>query len=121
MLLYLLSPFLKLGATLLPYTKLPLKSGLPALFLFAVLAAFTRRLWYMLARYTRKGDVEDIVLDSFARERGRGKERLRSVLRSVVRGGTGALRVGLAALYIRGEFLLVFCRTLYSKMRHSFG
>ncbi|KAK0439922.1 hypothetical protein EV421DRAFT_1905812 [Armillaria borealis] len=100
-LLYLLSPFLKLGATLLPYTKLPLKLGLPALFLFAVLAAFTRRLWYMLARYTRKGDVEDIVLDSFARGRGRGKERLRSVLRSVVRGGTGALRVGLAALYIR--------------------
>ncbi|KAK0188123.1 hypothetical protein F5146DRAFT_1226459 [Armillaria mellea] len=100
-LLYLLSPFLKLGATLLPHTRLPLKLGLPALFLFAVLAAFTRRLWYMLARYTRKSDVEDIVLDSFARGRGRGKERLRSVLRSVVRGGTGALRVGLAALYIR--------------------
>ncbi|KAK0464339.1 uncharacterized protein EV420DRAFT_1037420 [Desarmillaria tabescens] len=100
-LLYLLSPFLKLGATLLPYTGLPLKLGLPALFLFAVLAAFIRRIWYMLARYTRKGDVEDIVLDSFARRRGRGKERLRSVLRSVVRGGTGALRVFLAALYIR--------------------
>ncbi|KAK0487612.1 hypothetical protein IW261DRAFT_1548553 [Armillaria novae-zelandiae] len=100
-LLYLLSPFLKLGATLLPYTKLPLRVGLPVLFFFAVLAAFTRRLWYMLARYTRKGDVEDIVLDCFARGRGRGKERLRSVLRSVVRGGTGALRVGLAAFYIR--------------------
>ncbi|KAK0201957.1 hypothetical protein DFS33DRAFT_1035590 [Desarmillaria ectypa] len=100
-LLYLLSPFLKLGATLLPYTKLPLISGLPALFLFAILATFTRRIWYMLARYTRKGDVEDIVLDSFARGRGRGKEQLRSMLRSVVRGGTGALRVFLAALYIR--------------------
>ncbi len=31
-LLYLLSPFLKLGATLLPYTKLPLKSGLRPFF-----------------------------------------------------------------------------------------
>lgn len=99
-LLYLLSPFLKLGALLLPHTLLPLKYGLPAFFLFAVLSAFTRRIWYMLSRYLRKGDLEDVVLDVFAR--GRDKIKLRAVLRSVVRGGTGGLRVLVASLYLRG-------------------
>ncbi|KAF9026163.1 hypothetical protein BDZ89DRAFT_1040198 [Hymenopellis radicata] len=98
-LLYLLSPFLKLGALLLPHTKVPLKFGLPAFFLFAVLAAFTRRIWYMLSRYLRKSDLEDVVLEVFAR--GRGKETARMVLRTVVRGGTGGLRVLLASLYLR--------------------
>ncbi|KAF9006881.1 hypothetical protein BDZ89DRAFT_1095401 [Hymenopellis radicata] len=90
-LLYLLSPFLKLGALLLPHTKVPLKFGLPAFFLFAVLAAFTRRIWYMLSRYLRKSDLEDVVLE----------ETVRMVLRTVVRGGTGGLRVLLASLYLR--------------------
>lgn len=101
-LLYLLSPFLKLGALLLPHTKVPLKFGLPAFFLFAVLAAFTRRIWYMLSRYLRKSDLEDVVLEVFAK--GRGKETARAVLRTIVRGGTGGLRVLLASLYLRGTF-----------------
>ena len=42
--LYLLSPYLKLGATLLPNVDLPLKFGLPALFVFAVLSAFARQI-----------------------------------------------------------------------------
>lgn len=98
--LYLLSPYLKLGAMLLPNTDLPLKFSLPPLFLFAVLSAFARQIWYMLARYLRKADLEDIFLDVLAR--GRGKERRREVLRGMVRGSIGVLRVMLAVIYLRG-------------------
>ncbi|KAJ6508477.1 hypothetical protein C8R45DRAFT_967558 [Mycena sanguinolenta] len=97
--LYLLSPYLKLGALFLPNSQLPLKYGLPPLIIFAVLSAFARQIWYMMARYTRKADLEDIILDTFAR--GRGKERQRAVLRTIVRGGTGTLRVLLAFIYLR--------------------
>ncbi|KAF7298987.1 hypothetical protein MIND_00846900 [Mycena indigotica] len=97
--LYLLSPYLKLGAMLLPNTQLPLKFGIPPLVIFAVLTAFARQIWYMLARYMRKADLEDIVLDAFAR--GRGKERRRAWLRALVRAGTGMLRVILAGIYLR--------------------
>ncbi|KIY63123.1 hypothetical protein CYLTODRAFT_360463 [Cylindrobasidium torrendii FP15055 ss-10] len=98
-LLYLLAPLLKLGAVLLPHTRLPLKIGLPAFFLFAVLAAFTRRILYMLSRYLRKGELEDVVLEVFAK--GRGKEKTRAFLRTIVRGGTGALRIIVSAMYLR--------------------
>ncbi|KAJ6462013.1 hypothetical protein C8R47DRAFT_101020 [Mycena vitilis] len=97
--LYLLSPYLKLGALFLPNTQLPLKFGIPPLLIFAVLSAFSRQIWYMLARYMRKADLEDIILDAFAR--GRGKERQRAWLRAIVRGGTGTLRVLLAVIYLR--------------------
>ncbi|KAJ7816932.1 hypothetical protein B0H14DRAFT_1390814 [Mycena olivaceomarginata] len=97
--LYLLSPYLKLGALFLPNTQLPLKYGIPPLLVFAVLSAFARQIWYMLARYMRKADLEDIILDAFAR--GRGKERQRGWLRAIVRGGTGTLRALLAFIYLR--------------------
>ncbi|KAJ7132958.1 hypothetical protein C8R46DRAFT_1181198 [Mycena filopes] len=97
--LYLLSPYLKLGALFLPNTQLPLKYGIPPLIIFAVLSAFSRQIWYMLARYMRKADLEDIVLDAFAR--GRGRERQRTWLRTIVRGGTGLLRVLVAFIYLR--------------------
>jgi len=97
--LYLLSPYLKLGAMLLPYTQLPLKYGIPPLFIFAILSAFARQIWYMLARYMRSADLEDIILDAFAR--GRAKESLRSWLRTLLRGGTGMLQVLLAVIYLR--------------------
>ncbi|KAJ7784333.1 hypothetical protein B0H16DRAFT_1402171 [Mycena metata] len=97
--LYLLSPYLKLGALFLPNTQLPLKFGIPPLIIFAVLSAFSRQIWYMLARYMRKADLEDIVLDAFAR--GRGRERQRTWLRAIVRGGTGLLRVLVAFIYLR--------------------
>ncbi|KAJ7079814.1 hypothetical protein B0H15DRAFT_858111 [Mycena belliarum] len=97
--LYLLSPYLKLGALLLPNTQLPLKYGIPPLIIFAVLSAFSRQIWYMLARYMRKADLEDIILDAFAH--GRGKERRRGWLRTIVRGGTGSLRVLLSVIYLR--------------------
>ncbi|KAG6817001.1 hypothetical protein H0H87_000896 [Tephrocybe sp. NHM501043] len=98
-LLYLLVPYLKLGAMFLPHTETPLKYGLPALFGFAILAAFARQILYMLSRYTRSAELEDVILDIMAR--GRGKEQRRSILRNIVRAGTGGLRVLLATVYLR--------------------
>ncbi|KAI0631913.1 hypothetical protein C8Q77DRAFT_1060500, partial [Trametes polyzona] len=97
--LYLLAPYLKLGALLLPEAGVPGKTGVLAVAVFAALSAFTRQIWYMLARYVRRSDMEEIVLETFAR--GRGKERRRMVLRQLVRFCTGALRVLIAALYLR--------------------
>jgi hypothetical protein len=99
--MYLLSPYLKLGAFFLPHTMLPLKHGLPSFLVFAGLSAFARQIWYNLARYMRTVDLEDVILDAFAR--GRGKEHRRSILRSTVRAGTSSLRVLLGAIYLRRE------------------
>lgn len=104
--LYLLAPYLKLGTMLLPNAGLPLRYGLSSLIFFAVLSAFVRQVWYMLARYLRKADMEDVILDAFAR--GRGNERRRDILRRVVRGGTGGLRILLATLYFRGQYYYVY-------------
>ena len=97
--LYLLAPYLKLGALLLPGAGLQGRAGVLAVVLFAALSAFTRQIWYMLARYVRRSDLEEIVLETFAR--GRGKERRRMVLRQLVRLSVGTLRVLTAALYLR--------------------
>ncbi|TFK40871.1 hypothetical protein BDQ12DRAFT_680199 [Crucibulum laeve] len=97
--LYLLTPFLKLGALFLPYTESPLKYGLSELLVFAILAALARQIWYMLARYIRKADMEEMVCDTFARRRG--KERQRELLRTLVRAGTGSISVLLATTYLR--------------------
>lgn len=109
--LYLFSPFTKLGALLLPSIGLTLNIGVPALVLFAVLSAFTRQLWYMLARYVRRADLEEIVLETFAR--GRGKEGRRMVLRQLVRFLAGSFRILVAALYLRctSSIFLALART----------
>ncbi|KAJ7600883.1 hypothetical protein C8J56DRAFT_813825 [Mycena floridula] len=103
--LYLLSPYLKLGAMLLPATRLPLKFGIPALLCFAFLSAFSRQIWYMLARYFCTTDMEDIILELLAK--GRGRERSRQILRRVIRGTTGAFKILLASIYIREAVHLV--------------
>jgi hypothetical protein len=100
--LYLLTPYLKLGALSIINAQLPLKYGLSSLLVFAALSALARQLWYMLARYLRKADLTDIVLDAFAK--GRGKDRRREILRHVVRAGTGLLSVLTASMYLRREF-----------------
>ncbi|KAF8957024.1 hypothetical protein BDZ97DRAFT_1924972 [Flammula alnicola] len=97
--LYLLTPYLKLGALDLPNSQLPLKYGLPALLLSALASGFARQIWYMLARYLRKADMTDILLDTFAK--GRGKERQRAVIRAMVRVGTGVISTLLAVTYLR--------------------
>lgn len=99
--LYLLVPYLKLGALELPNSELPLKYGLPALLFSALASAFARQIWYMLARYLRKADMTDILIESFAK--GRGKERQRAVIRFTVRSGTGAISSMLAIIYLRRE------------------
>ena len=105
--LYLLSPLLKLGALLSPSVgEQGLRVSLPTLFLFATLCALTRQIWYMLARYVRRADMEEIVLQAFARGAGRGREgeRKRRWIRRLVHLNTGVLRVLLIALYLRGMF-----------------
>ncbi|THH09292.1 hypothetical protein EW146_g8724 [Bondarzewia mesenterica] len=80
--LYLLTPFLKLGPMFMPSTEVLLAHSIPALLLFAFFAACSRQLWYMLAKYVHKADLEEVMLDAFAR--GRGKERRRRALRLIV-------------------------------------
>ena len=99
--LYLISPLLKLGALLSTFdvARLPLKLALPGLFFFASLCAFSRQIWYMLSRYVRRTDIEEIFLEAFAR--GRGKEQRRYNIRMIVRFSIALLRVLLVAVYLR--------------------
>ncbi|KAF9560903.1 hypothetical protein CPC08DRAFT_707773 [Agrocybe pediades] len=97
--LYLFAPLLKLGALDLPNSGLPLKYGLPTLLLSALASAFTRQVWYMLARYLRKADMSAVVVETFAR--GRGKERQRMVIRGLVRTGIGVVGMLLSVTYFR--------------------
>lgn len=99
--LYLLSPLLKLGALLSVYdvARLPLKVALTGLVFFAALCAFSRQIWYMLSRYVRRTDMEEVLLETFAK--GRGRERRRYFIRMFVRFGTALLRVLLVAVYLR--------------------
>ena len=97
--LYLLAPHLRLGALNIPYTPLPLEYALPALLLSALATAFSRQIWYMLARYIRKASMTDIFMDTFAR--GRGNEGLRLTIRIAVKTSIGLLGVFLSIVYLR--------------------
>ncbi|KAK7028104.1 hypothetical protein VNI00_014919 [Paramarasmius palmivorus] len=99
--LYLLSPYLKLGSMLLPNVGIPLKIGLPSLFLFSLLSGFARQIWFMLSRHIRKDDMLDVVVDVFTRSRRRTMKRRRKVIRGIVLTGTGLLRILLAIVYLR--------------------
>jgi hypothetical protein len=96
----MLAPYLKLGALLLPHARIYPRFGIPVIIFFAVLSAFARQIWYMLARYVGKADVETVVLDTFAR--GRRRETSRRRLRIAVRLSTCLSRVLLAIVYLRG-------------------
>lgn len=100
-LLYLSIPYLKLGPMFLPASDTPLSHSIPTLLICAAFATFTRELWYLLARYLRKMDIEEIVLDVFAR--GSDKMRTRLFLRAIVRVGTFVMRVLLASVSLRGS------------------
>ncbi|KAJ3878677.1 hypothetical protein F5051DRAFT_405093 [Lentinula edodes] len=110
-LLYLLAPYLKLGAILLPNADLPLRLSIPLLLAFAVLAVFARQIWYMLSRYIRKGPgEEDILVDAFSLSKGSRitRQRIREVVRSGIRAVTGIFRLFLATTYLReASFALV--------------
>ncbi|KAI0074119.1 hypothetical protein K474DRAFT_1699892 [Panus rudis PR-1116 ss-1] len=101
--LYLLAPLLKFGAILTVDEggKLPVSWAISAIIIFAVLCAFTRQIWYMLAKYVRRSDMEEILLEAFAR--GRGKERKRKFIRTLVRFSSGVFQLLLAVLYLRAS------------------
>lgn len=99
--IYLLSPFLTLGALFIPDGSIPLKYGIPALCVFAILSAFSRYIWYMLARYVRKTTTEDIVVNAFARtHRHEGR---RTVIKNLVKLGDGLLRTSLSTTFLTSE------------------
>lgn len=102
--LYLSVPYLKSGPMFLAFSDAPLSHTIPTLLVCALFAALTRQLWYLLARYLRKTDTEDVILDILAR--GVGKERTRFLLRTIVRVGTSALRILLASVYLRGSLYI---------------
>ena len=104
-LLYLSIPYLKLGPMFLPTSDTPLSQSIPTLLICAAFAAFTRELWYLLARYLRKMDIEEVVLDVFARGSGPDKTRTRLLLRVIVRVGTFVMRVLLASVSLRGSHI----------------
>jgi hypothetical protein len=116
--MYLLSPYLKLGALLLPYYQLPLKYGLSALLISALLAVVARHLLYLLARYLRKADLEDVVSHTFVstKKRGRRGERRRDFSKVLVRFGTAALRIFLAVVYLHGKrhWFSLFCMLTFA-------
>lgn len=103
--IYLLTPFLSLGALFVPDGSIPLKYGIPAVCVFAILSAFSRYIWYMLARYVRKTTTEDIVLNAFARTHR--KEGRRTLIKLFVKLGDGLLRTLLATTFLRSESIMV--------------
>jgi hypothetical protein len=105
-LLYLSIPYLKLGPMFLPTSNTPLSQSIPTLLICAAFATFTRELWYLLARYLRKMDIEEVVLDVFAR--GSDKTGTRLLLRVIVRVGTFVMRVLLASVSLRGSHIPPF-------------
>ena len=102
-LLYLSIPYLKLGPIFLPTSDTPLSQSIPTLLICASFALFTRELWYLLARYLREMDIEEVVLDVFTR--GSDETRTRLLLRSAVRVGTFTMRVLLASVSLRGPHI----------------
>ena len=102
-LLYLSIPYLKLGPMFLPTSDTPLSQSIPTLLICAAFATFTRELWYLLARYLRKMDIKEVVLDVFAR--GSDKTRIRILLRVIVRLGTFVMWVLLASASLRGSYI----------------
>lgn len=103
--LYLLSPYLRLGAIYASdIDDASLIYGLTALFVAAVLSAFCRHLWFLLGRYMRKPSTEDILVHMFPR--GHRGARRRGLARSIFTIISGSFRLLLAAMYLRGRFRL---------------
>ncbi|KAH9080572.1 hypothetical protein EDB83DRAFT_2340171 [Lactarius deliciosus] len=100
-LLYLSVPYLKSGPMFLAFSDAPLSHTIPTLIVCALFAALTRQMWYLLAKYLRKTDTEEVILDILAR--GGGKARTRFLLRVIVRAGTSTLRILLASVYLRAS------------------
>ncbi|KAG1822902.1 uncharacterized protein BJ212DRAFT_1331272 [Suillus subaureus] len=101
--LYLLAPYLRLGAILVPNGITSLKFGLVNLFVAAALSIFSRNLWFLLARYLRKSTTEDIFLEVIAKGISRAKRRQRERIRRLLLCVTGSLRILMASMYLRAS------------------
>lgn len=97
---HLLAPSLKLGAMLILSGQADLKVSIPSLVLFALLSAFARQIWFLLARYVRRPDVGSMVSEAFAR--GPRREGTRQLLRAISNFGSSVTRLLLSAVYLRG-------------------
>ncbi|KAG0704252.1 hypothetical protein DFH29DRAFT_912547 [Suillus ampliporus] len=106
--LYLLAPYLRLGAILVPNGTFPLKFGLLNLFVTAALSVFSRNLWFLLARYLRKSTAEEIFLEVIAKGVSRAKRRRRERIRRPLICVTGLLRILIAFMYLRASVDAVF-------------
>jgi len=100
---HILAPSLKLGAMLILSSQAALKVTVPSLIVLALLSAFARQIWFLLARYVRSPDVGTIVSEAFAR--GPRREGTRRMLRVVSRAGSAVMRLLLAVVYLRGEYV----------------
>lgn len=101
--LYLLAPYLRLGAFLVPNGITSLKFGLVNLFVAAALSVFSRNLWFLLARYLRKSTVEDIFFEVIAKGISRAKRRRRERIRRLLFCVTGSLRILMTSMYLRAS------------------
>lgn len=101
--LYLLAPYLRLGAILVPHGITSLKFGLVNLFVAASLSVFSRNLWFLLARYLRKTTAEDIFFEVIAKGISSAKRRRRERIRRLLFCVTGSLRILVASMYLRGQ------------------
>ncbi|KIN96300.1 hypothetical protein M404DRAFT_1006810 [Pisolithus tinctorius Marx 270] len=99
--LYLLSPYLRLGALYITDGGDPisLRYGLLTLMFAASLSTFCRHLWFMLGRYLRKFTFEDILIEAFVRGRGQGRQHI--FARCIISSAVALFRVLLAAMYFR--------------------
>ncbi|KAG2057878.1 hypothetical protein BDR06DRAFT_908126 [Suillus hirtellus] len=101
--LYLLAPYLRLGAMLVPNGITSLKFGLVNLFVAAALSVFSRNLWFLLARYLRKTTAEDIFLEVIAKGISTAKRRRREKIRRLLFCVTGSLRILMTSMYLRAS------------------
>ncbi|KAI6137857.1 hypothetical protein EDD17DRAFT_1714402 [Pisolithus thermaeus] len=99
--LYLLSPYLRLGALYITDGTEPISlwHGLLTLIFASSLSAFCRHLWFMLSRYLRKFTLEDILIEAFVR--GRGQGRRHSFARTSIVCAIALFRVLLVAMYFQ--------------------
>lgn len=101
--LYLLAPYLRLGAILVSNAITSLKFGLVNLFVAAALSIFSRNLWFLLARYLRKNTAEDIFFEVIAKGISRAKRRRRERIRQLLLCVTGLLRILITSMYLRAS------------------
>ncbi|KAF8551696.1 hypothetical protein OG21DRAFT_1444759 [Imleria badia] len=98
--LYLLAPYLRLGAIYaFDIGGTSLTYGLAGLVVAASLSAFCRQIWFLLGRYLRKSSTEDILVHILARRHRRvSKHGWARYTFTII---SGLFKLLLAAMYLR--------------------